>query len=98
MKTAIELVADERLRQTEVLGWSSAFDDIQNNNNQIAIAASCYCLPVGQRDFRVREQWPWGYEWWKPTPDDRIREIVKAGALIVAEIERLQRLRDAPNL
>ena len=36
--------------------------------------------------------WPWDEEWWKPTPNDRIRELVKAGALIVAEIERLQRL------
>ncbi|MEM5768085.1 MAG: hypothetical protein AAGU23_06610 [Bacillota bacterium] len=27
----------------------------------------------------------------KPTPDDRIRELKKAGALIAAEIDRLQR-------
>jgi len=26
---------------------------------------------------------------WKPTPDDRVRELVKAGALIAAEIDRL---------
>lgn len=32
--------------------------------------------------------WPWegGF---KPTPDDRLRELVKAGALIVAEIDRM---------
>lgn len=49
----------------------------------------------------VEVLWPWWHqpsrgrphpEWWKPTPNDRIRELVKAGALIVAEIERLQRL------
>jgi hypothetical protein len=39
-------------------------------------------------------RWPWAKEWWKPTPDDRIKELVKAGALIVAEIERLQRKKD----
>lgn len=33
---------------------------------------------------------PWDEEWWKPS-DDPIRNLVKAGALIVAEIERLQR-------
>lgn len=36
--------------------------------------------------------WPWDKSWWKPTPDDRIRELIKAGALIAAEIDRLQRL------
>lgn len=39
--------------------------------------------------------WPWHAEWWKPT-DDRMRELVKAGALIAAEIDRLQRL-SSPN-
>ena len=34
--------------------------------------------------------WPWNLIWWKPTPNDRIRELVKAGALIAAEIDRLQ--------
>ena len=37
----------------------------------------------------------WPAEWsgcWKPSPNDRIRELVKAGALIAAEIDRLQRL------
>ena len=36
--------------------------------------------------------WPWEPGYWKPTPNDRIRELVKAGALIAAEIDRLQRL------
>lgn len=34
--------------------------------------------------------WPWDRKWWKPT--DRRRDLVKAGALIIAEIERLDRL------
>lgn len=33
--------------------------------------------------------WPWDARWWKP--GDRKRELVKAGALIAAEIDRLQR-------
>ena len=44
--------------------------------------------------------WPWWespargapfMNWWKPTPEDRIRELTKSGALVAAEIERLQR-------
>lgn len=37
--------------------------------------------------------WPWAKRWWKPAltnkPEARIRELVKAGALIAAEIDRL---------
>lgn len=33
--------------------------------------------------------WPWDRAWWKPK--DRRRDLVRAGALIVAEIERLDR-------
>ena len=39
------------------------------------------------------ECWPWDHEWWKPS-DDPVRNLVKAGALIAAEIDRLQRLRE----
>lgn len=37
--------------------------------------------------------WPrgWDWHWWKPT--DRRRDLIKAGALIVAEIERLDRVQ-----
>ncbi|MCP4638875.1 MAG: hypothetical protein GY851_00505 [bacterium] len=34
--------------------------------------------------------WPWEEEWYKPE-GGRIRELTKAGALIAAEIDRLQR-------
>jgi len=34
--------------------------------------------------------WPWDEEWWKPTT--RRRNLVKAAALIIAEIDRLDRL------
>lgn len=39
--------------------------------------------------------WPWYGQWWKPK--DRRRDLVRAAALIVAEIERLDRAekRDA---
>lgn len=40
---------------------------------------------------RVPRLWPWDPEWWRPTPKKRVRELVKAGALIAAEIDRLQR-------
>ena len=38
--------------------------------------------------------WPAILEW-KPTPDDRVRELTKAGALIAAEIDRLLNTSEA---
>lgn len=35
---------------------------------------------------------PFSSVWWKPSPENRIKELAKAGALIAAEIDRLQRL------
>ena len=46
--------------------------------------------PGPKRVVKPRD-WPWKPEWWKPTPDDRVRELAKAGALIAAEIDRLKR-------
>lgn len=91
MKTGTDFIKEERKRQIEVKGYDE-IHDIMHSENELAIAASCYCLPCGQREIRVREQWPFEYEHWKPTPDDRIKELSKAGALIAAEIDRIQLL------
>lgn len=47
--------------------------------------------PATRTRVPVPVLWPWEAEWWKPEPENRIRELVKAGALIAAEIDRLQR-------
>lgn len=39
----------------------------------------------------IRDLWPWGEEWWKPS--DPIRNLEKAGALIAAELDRLLRAK-----
>ena len=93
MKTGIELIAEERQRQIEVEGWTKEHD-AKNIDDELAIVASLYALPSGKREITVRARWPemWAYEWWKPSPDNRIRELQKAGALIAAEIDRLQNI------
>lgn len=40
-----------------------------------------------------QDPWPWGEECDKRSNPDRIRNLVKAGALIAAEIDRLQRIQ-----
>lgn len=97
MKSGIELIAEERKRQIEVEGWKPEHDDVVNNCNQLADAAACYAMSEDARAIETFDDrvlncvWPWQKEWWKPTPDNRIRELQKAGALIAAEIDRLQR-------
>lgn len=84
--TAVEMIAAERARQIEVEHWTPEHD-AEHASGDLARAAACYALPEGWRSDDI---WPWHPGWWKPSPDDRIRELVKAGALIAAEIDRLQ--------
>jgi hypothetical protein len=94
MKTGIELIADERNRQVSVEGWTPAHDD-EHDCGELADAAVVYTLEAGERlntkCIEFVSHWPWALEWWKPSPDP-VRNLVKAGALIAAEIDRLQRL------
>lgn len=80
-------VLEERRRQVSAEGWTPEHDDYWHDG-ELAQAAVCYAL--GNPDL-----WPWSLMWWKPT--DRRRNLVKAGALILAEIERLDRLASAPT-
>lgn len=49
-------------------------------------------MPDGTRVLVDKaHRWPFSPQWYKPTPENRVRELAKAGALIAAEIDRLQR-------
>ena len=86
----IDEISLERQRQIEVEGWTAGHDD-KHARGEMARAAACYAMPDSFRDFKHRASllWPWSREWWKPK--DRRRDLIRAGALIVAEIERLDR-------
>lgn len=97
MQSGIELIAEERKRQIDVEGWTEAHDD-QHTMAEIGLAGLSY-VSVAASQVRLRDgcitetlpvYWPWK-SWWKPSPDP-IRNLVKAGAFIAAEIDRLQRL------
>jgi len=88
--TGIELIAKERERQITEEGWTPEHDDCFHRKGELAQAGAVYALPPKYRFYA--QAWPWDLRYYKPVPQDRIRELVKAGALIAAEIDRLQRL------
>ena len=99
--TVIEEIAAERRRQVEVEGWTADHDDA-HGSGEIAGAAACYAmhnLHIGNnvlgRNVRqiIRDLWPWSADWWKPK--NHRADLVKTAALIIAEIERLDRLDQA---
>lgn len=88
------LIAAERKRQMAVEGWTPEHDDTHGATNGLAQAAACYAaeawMPLTESHRNPPAGWPWEASWWKPTGDPT-RDLVKAGALIAAEIDRLQR-------
>ncbi len=85
-------VHDERARQISQEGWTPKHDD-GHRDGQLAGAAACYVLTSvptwNGKDSYNSTLWPWDRSWWKPTTPRR--DLVKAAALILAEIERLDR-------
>ena len=93
--SALEDIATERRRQIEAEGWSPQHDD-EHENGEMACAAAAYALIAsGYYDGLSRSVWPWHPGWWKPTHPRR--DLVKAAALVLAEIERLDRATEAAN-
>jgi len=93
------LIMMERGRQIKEEGWSSSHDDL-HTKGELVQAAIAYAY-IGS-DFNLASNksilieiiWPWDAKFWKPKKN-RIRNLVRAGALIAAEIDRLQRLEIA---
>ena len=101
--TGIELITAERRRQIKPKeeggeGWDADHD--RGHGEALAKAAAVYALDqrvvsLGMGGWSVKVNlltvlWPWATQWWKPTPEDRIRELTKAGALIAAAIDSIQ--------
>ena len=91
---ALEVVSDaardvlaERQRQISAEGMTNAGDD-GYRAAELPRAAAAYILN-GAND-EAPAIWPWAKAWWKPR--DARANYVRAGALILAEIERLDRL------
>lgn len=86
-------VVAERRRQIEAEGWTPEHDE-QHGDGELALAAASYIQGSFYRlpDHAAQPMpvnWPWGQRWWKPK--NPRRDLVRAGALILAELDRMDR-------
>ncbi|MFD1555995.1 hypothetical protein ACFSHT_10220 [Paraburkholderia silviterrae] len=89
MSDAARDVFAERARQVNEEGWDTAHDD-RHVTFSLSQAAACYAFHAcGVYAGSCPVLWPWDYEHRKPTTPRR--DLVKAGALILAEIEHIDR-------
>ncbi len=103
-KTGAQMITAERQRQVEVKGWTAEHDAAQVTGEMVSAAfayakhAMCGYAPFNREAAPATHEppafpyWPWLPELFKPaefTSEGAIRDLVKAGALIAAEIDRL---------
>lgn len=88
----VTAIAQERRRQ--IAGERFAPDaDLQYTQRELARAAACYALsaplPEDGATVPCPPEWPWARCWWKPK--GARANLVRAGALIAAELDRMDR-------
>jgi len=84
-------VATARHRQLHDHGYTAAHDD-HHGPEELVSAAVTYAINTFCSAVPFHRQfWPWDWSAWKPTPADPIHQLTKAGALIAAAIDALQR-------
>lgn len=101
LSQALQDVVSETDRQVSVEGFTAEHDD-QYTGYQLSRAGTAYAL-VASLDYERRASealanlppyiWPWSASWWKPK--DRRRDLVRAAALLVKQIEQLDRAAGA---
>ena len=100
----VQDVAAERARQIEKEGWDEEHDDAEHaDGTALARAAIAYARHYVERKLVIEDHgvaayqaedpafygWPWERMWWKPK--DPRRDLVRAAALLIAEIDLLDR-------
>jgi hypothetical protein len=95
LPNGVELIYAERLRQMGEEGWT-ADHDAHHTAGEMGWAAAVYIRAADQPGWSPigGSTWPWDMKWYKPASP--IRMLVKAGALIAAEIDRRQAQGERP--
>jgi hypothetical protein len=100
MTPGVLAILSERRRQVVDEGFGVAHDT-DHDAGELASAAAAYALaaadklhPFSQGDGGYESgsppvMWPWNASWWKPSTPQR--DLEKAAALLIAELEKLDR-------
>ena len=100
MKTGVELIAEERQRQIDKEGWTAEHDD-GHYAFELTRAAATYLVNTIEKEVdcgvmgrhvlaaAANALWPWDPNDHKPKRT--LKNLIRAGALIAAEIDRIQR-------
>lgn len=95
MSTGVELIAAERARQVAVEGYNSTHDQCEHDAGELAACGAAYalnasCVLYPHNGLPLEQPpifWMFPADAWKPkTP---LQDLVRGGALIAAEIDRL---------
>lgn len=99
---AIRDVISERVRQVETEGFDSEHDDSHDKSELVEAAlnyaaAAAVTTQLGGKSYDgpppmtdwLGVGWPWSLAWWKPGTVRRM--LVKAAALLIGEIDRIDR-------
>ena len=101
----LNAIAFERQRQIEGEGFDEERDDRLHTPGDLCAAGGCYAQQAAgtMNDQHIVHPsrtppifWPWDADWWKPK--DAETDLVRAAALIVAELERIARTRHDQRL
>lgn len=88
-------ITAERRRQVGKEGWTARHDDA-HDTGELVDAAVAYCMVYGTDTSDAIRRWPWAAT--EFNPGDRKRNLQKAGALLAAELDRLDRLAGTSGL
>lgn len=94
----VAAIMSERIRQIHVESYTVS-DDLGYEDDELLGAALAY---LGQHWYRngthgrPPQSWPWDAKFWKPV--DRRRDLERAGALIAAELDRMNAVQDATGV
>ncbi len=90
LSASLLAIAAERRRQQEVEGYDGAHD-ARHSPAELAAAGAAYAIDAGVPGRPPAACWPWDESYWKPR--DLRRDLVRAAALIVAALDRLEAMR-----
>jgi hypothetical protein len=95
MKTGVELIAEERQKQIDKHGFTAEHHvnhDVWYENFQLQLAAVTLLMHEFEEQIEVEANLPegWELEWFlRLNAKDRRERLIIAGALIAAELDRI---------